>query len=68
MLIDDGSGPPICDRAGCDQPWPGRPGKQMPGGYRASRDTNGRPIIQLYCSETCALADDGRGTDGLGLS
>jgi hypothetical protein len=68
MLIDDEAGPPICDRSGCDQPWPGPPGKQLPGGYRTSRDANGRPIIRIYCSEACALADDGRGTDGLGLA
>ena len=69
MLISDESGPPTCDRAGCNQPWPGPPGHQMPGGYRiTSRDTRGRPVISLYCSEDCAAADDGRGCDGLGLS
>jgi len=69
MLIDDESGPPICDRAGCNQPWPGPPGKQMPGGYRITgRTTTGQPAIQLFCSEECAHLDDGRGLDGLGLA
>jgi hypothetical protein len=41
----------------------------MPGGYRINgRDQHSRPVIQLYCSEDCAAADDGRGCDGLGLA
>lgn len=69
MLIDDESGPPICDRAGCNKPWPGPPGQQMPRAYRMDgRTPDGRPFISLYCSEECARLDDGRGLDGLGLA
>jgi hypothetical protein len=69
MLISDESGPPTCDRAGCNQPWPGPPGHQMPGGYRINgRDSKGRPAISLYCSEACAQADEGYGCDGLGTA
>ena len=65
----DEANAPLCDRVGCDQPWPGAPGRQMPGGYRiTSPPGQTRPTIGLYCSEDCAAADDGRGCDGLGLA
>lgn len=58
LVVDDGSGPLTCDRPGCDQPWHGEEGHQLPGGYRLSGyDDIGRLVIKLYCSRDCADTD-----------
>jgi hypothetical protein len=64
LMVDDGSGPFLCDRPGCDRPWPGEDGRQLPGGYRiGGYDDAGRLVIRLFCSVECAQAD-GRARPG----
>ncbi len=58
LVVEDGSGPPTCDRPGCENPWPGEDGRQLPGGWRlAGFDEGGRLILRLFCSGACAEAD-----------
>lgn len=58
LVVDDTSSPPVCDRPGCGEPWPGASGRELPGGYRlAGRDDIGRLIVRLFCSDWCAEAD-----------
>lgn len=58
MVVDDGSGPPTCDRPGCDQPWPGESGQELPGAWRlAGYDDTGRLVVRLFCSRRCSEAE-----------